>query len=154
MRALLSRFKPDLGLFRTFGVDLSTSPGNRCRLTSPFVGKFWGSLSLPSRFKPDLGLFRTFGVDLSTSPGCGCRRPSPCVSPVGIELTLTTCKSSGCTTIPSRSLGGYLLIISGALLDLRDVFKHVPIVPVQTYLALRGAYWNRIHVHHVQNKAA
>ena len=55
----------------------------------------WGSLSLPSRFKPDLGLFRTFEVDLSTSPGCGCRLPSPCVGPVGIEPTLTRCKSSG-----------------------------------------------------------
>ena len=61
----------------------------------------WGSLSLPSRFKPDLGLFRTFGVDLSTSPGCGCSHTSPIVGPVGIEPTLTTCKSSGLTARPA-----------------------------------------------------
>ena len=70
---------------------------------SPLKDEIWGSLSLPFRFKPDLGLFRTFGVDLSTSPGRGCRRPLPCVGPVGVEPTLTRCKSSGWTTIPSRS---------------------------------------------------
>ena len=43
-------------------------------------------------------------MDLSTSPGGGCIRPSPCVGPVGIEPTLTRCKPSGRTTIPSRSL--------------------------------------------------
>ena len=36
--SLPSRFKPDLGLFRTFGVDLSTSPGCGCSHTSPCVG--------------------------------------------------------------------------------------------------------------------
>ena len=36
--SLLSRFKPDLGLFRTFGVDLSTSPGCGCIRPSPCVG--------------------------------------------------------------------------------------------------------------------
>ena len=36
--SLPSRFKPDLGLFRTFGVDLSTSPGCGCRRPSPCVG--------------------------------------------------------------------------------------------------------------------
>ena len=36
--SLPSRFKPDLGLFRTFGVDLSTSPGCDCSHTSPCVG--------------------------------------------------------------------------------------------------------------------
>ena len=36
--SLPSRFKPDLGPFRTFGVDLSTSPGCGCRRPSPCVG--------------------------------------------------------------------------------------------------------------------
>ena len=36
--SLPSRLKPDLGLFRTFGVDLSTSPGCGCRRPSPCVG--------------------------------------------------------------------------------------------------------------------
>ena len=36
--SLPSRFKPDLGLFRTFGVDLSTSPGCDCSHASPCVG--------------------------------------------------------------------------------------------------------------------
>ena len=36
--SLSARFKPDLGLFRTFGVDLSTSPGCGCRCPSPCVG--------------------------------------------------------------------------------------------------------------------
>ena len=36
--SLPSRFKPDLGLFRTFGVDLSTSPGSDCSHDSPCVG--------------------------------------------------------------------------------------------------------------------
>ena len=71
-------------------------------MAQPPLQKLWGSLSLPPRFKPDPGLFRTFGVDLSTSPGCSCRRSSPCVGPVGIEPTLTRCKSSGRTTISSR----------------------------------------------------
>ena len=78
----------------------SIRPCERCDDGHALAGlklkeKNWGSLSLPSRFKPDLGLFRTFGVGLSTSPGCGCGRPSPCVGPVGIEATLTRCKSSG-----------------------------------------------------------
>ena len=36
--SLSSRFKPDLGLFRTFGVDLGTSPGCGYRRPSPCVG--------------------------------------------------------------------------------------------------------------------
>ena len=36
--SLPSRFKPDLGLFRTFKVDLSTSPGCGCSHTSPSMG--------------------------------------------------------------------------------------------------------------------
>ena len=36
--SLPSRFKPDLGLLRTFGVDLSTSPGSDCSHASPCVG--------------------------------------------------------------------------------------------------------------------
>ena len=70
--------------------------------------KIWGSLSLPSRFKPDLGLFRTFGVDLSTSPGCDCSHTSPCVGSVGIEPTLTRCKSSGLTARQAGPYRGYI----------------------------------------------
>ena len=36
--SLPSRFKPDLGLLRTFGMDLSTSPGRDSRRPSPCVG--------------------------------------------------------------------------------------------------------------------
>ena len=36
--SLPSRFKPDLGLFRTFRVNLSTPPGCGCRRPSPCVG--------------------------------------------------------------------------------------------------------------------
>ena len=36
--SLPSRFKPDQKLFRTFGVDVSTSPGCDCSHTSPCVG--------------------------------------------------------------------------------------------------------------------
>ena len=43
--SLPSKFKPDLGLFRTFGVDFSTSPGCGCSHASPCVRHWRRSLT-------------------------------------------------------------------------------------------------------------
>ena len=70
--SLPSRFKPDLGLFWTFGKDLSTSPGCDCSHTSPYVG--------PVGIEPTLTTCKASGL---TARQAG---------PKGIEFIFTTCK--------------------------------------------------------------
>ena len=52
--SLPSRFNPDLALFRSFGVDLCTSPGCGCRRPSPSVG--------PLGIEPTLTSSRSSGL--------------------------------------------------------------------------------------------
>ena len=73
--SLPSRFNPDLRLFRTFGVDLSTSPGCGCIRPSPCVGPV-GIEPTWTRCKSSGLTARQAGPHLSIHPSLvlGCKK--------------------------------------------------------------------------------
>ena len=117
--SLPTRFKPDLGLLRTFGVDLSTSSRCGCRLPSPCVG--------PGGIEPTLTRCKSSGLTA---------RPA---GPIAGKLSVYP--SIGFTIFRSQSRRRRALFYSGESFEDREKKLYCP-----WFLYLKQCYHVKGHV--------